>query len=290
MKKIVYSAILIFLFLLPSASFGFGVIKNISAPVTGNFSLSPTKIEFDLEEGSIVKKELRISNGTGIPSEFQIDLEDVFDTDKNYQGNTLKISEYISVDNKKFRLDHGEEATVIITAHIPENNIEKFVGGAVLVSRRGLNIPTSNNSQVIVRSGSLVFINIDKTALRSGFLNSFEYAGDGIFRISFKNTGEAKLNPYGFIELRDIFGNLVERKNIEPWFVLPESDKINEINWEIPSKLQPLYKAHLVLYPGYGGGENTENESIFVYNFYTIFIYLFLFIIILIKFLKYVKK
>lgn len=307
MRKIFCVILLVFLMSSPTTVFGFSVLKNISAPVTNNFSLSPVKLEFEINEGAVATKEIHIFNGSGVTSEFGIEFEDMYSDENISQPNVSKFSRYVSVDNKKFILEQGEEATVIVSVRVPEGNRDKFVSGAILVSRRGLKDIASNGSSVTMRSGALVFIDIGKTAIRSGYLNKFNYVGNGVFSVHFKNTGESKLNPYGYIEFKDFWGRLAGKTTIEPWFVLPGTERSINVKWDIPSKLSPMYKAHLVLYPGYGGGENTENTSITIYNFYSLSatasepgnllligsLYLLspiFLIIIFIKFFQYVKK
>lgn len=292
MRKIFCGIIVVCLLSMPVASFGFSIIKNISAKVTGNFSLSPTNLEFQLDDGSIVKKELRIYNGTGVASEFVVEFEDVFADENAVPASVSKISKYISVDNKKFILDQGEQATIVVSAAVPENNFDKFVGGAVLVSRRA--IPgDSGTAEIVTRLGALVFVDIGKAVVKSGHLSEFRYSGDGVFNIKFKNTGYSKLNPYGFIEFEDFMGRSTGKVDIDPWFVMPSTERGTNIGWEMPSGLSPWYNALLVLYPGYGGPENTVNESIRIYNLYTISIYTLLLafiIIIFVKFFKHGKK
>lgn len=288
MKKILFQAFLIYLLAAPATSLGFVIVKNITAPATGGFSLSPGKLEFQINEGERVTRELRVLNGSGATSEFKITFGEMAGIK---QSGSLGIDKYISVDNDKFILESGEEAIVTVTANIPDRNSSKFAGGTILVSRKIVGAP--EGSQIASRIGSLVFVDIGKTAVRSGYLSDFKYTENKGFEIVFKNTGEAHLNPYGFIEIRNIFGDFSERKIIEPWYVLPGTERTREIIWDFPSKLSPLYKAQLVLYPGYGVPENTENVSIIVYNFYAIFAYIILFlflIIIVIKYLKNAKK
>jgi hypothetical protein len=227
---------------------------------------------------------LRVKNNSGVTSEFNIEFEDVFADGP--KAGASKISKYISVDNNKFILGHGEEAILTVTAKIPSDNRDKFVGGAILVTRRDPAEKVSGTSRVLTRLGTLVFVDIGKIATRSGSLVGFNYSGGNVFTINFKNTGEAKLNPYGVIEFRNIYGGLTEIKEIEPWFVLPATEKSIEVKWDTLSKFSPLYSAHLVLYPGYGDAENTANESVRVYNFYAIFSYIFLPVFLIIIFKK----
>ncbi|HRY62919.1 MAG TPA: hypothetical protein P5056_04090, partial [Candidatus Paceibacterota bacterium] len=270
-------------------SFGFSVVKHIDVPVTKSFSIGPSKLEFQVDEGNIVKKELHIFNASGVDSLFNISFEDIFDKATVTPG-VPKISKYLSVDNNNFLLKHGEEAVIDVFVKVPELNTDKFVGGAVLVSRRDA---SSDATKISARLGALVFVDIGKMAKRSGYVTNFKYLEDGAFDIVFKNTGEAKLNPYGFIEFRNILGDYSGRSVVSPWYVLPGTERTLKINWERPSVFSPVYNAHLVMYPGFGGPEGTENISIRVYNFCAISAYVILsllFIIIFIKYIRHAKK
>lgn len=272
-------------FLTPLSVFGFSVIRNVSMPVTGDFVLHPSKLEFDLTANRNDNRELVVTNRSGLPMQFSVDLEDSEIKDK-----IPKISEYVFIDNKNFILQHGEEAHIKISALVPSLNTEKFVSGVIMVSGGLVDGGASGDSRVITRVGALVFIDIGKIAVRNGAVKSFSYDKNGRFLLEFSNTGESKLNPYGFIVVKNIFGRIVEEIKIEPWFVLPNSDRTNEINWITPSFMQPLYKAQLVLYPGFGDPGKTENKFISIYNFFSIFIYLTSLFLSIIIFKKIFKK
>jgi hypothetical protein len=284
-KKILSLSFLVAIFLAPSLSFGFSVIRNISMPVTGDFVLRPAKLEFDLTNVRNEHKDLVVTNRSGLPMQFSVDLED-----SNNQNEVTKISKYVFVDNKNFILQHGEEAHIKISALVPISNTEKFISGVIMVSGGLFDRATSDESRVITRAGTLVFLDIGKIAVRNGEVKTFTYDKNGRFLVEFSNTGESKLNPYGFIIIKDIFGRIVEEIKIDPWFVLPDSNRINEINWSAPNFLQPMYKAQLVLYPGFGDAEKTENKFVFIYNFISIFVYFVLLFLLIIMFKKIFKK
>jgi hypothetical protein len=52
------------------------------------------------------------------------------------------------------------------------------------------------------------------------------------FGVLFENTGSMHLNPYGSIRVQNIFGEEVGFIEIQPWFVLPKSLRLREVNWD----------------------------------------------------------
>jgi hypothetical protein len=70
------------------------------------------------------------------------------------------------------------------------------------------------------------------------------------FQITSQNTGNVHLSPYGVIEIKDVFGRVVEQKEVEPWFVMPKSIRLRETKWN-SDFLIGKYTATLSLNRGY---------------------------------------
>jgi hypothetical protein len=48
-------------------------------------------------------------------------------------------------------------------------------------------------------------------------------------RIEYKNSGNVSLNPYGILEIKNVFGEIVSRKILDPWYTLPDSIRTRDI-------------------------------------------------------------
>ncbi|MBC7074398.1 hypothetical protein H5T58_03415, partial [Candidatus Parcubacteria bacterium] len=69
----------------------------------------------------------------------------------------------------------------------------------------------------------------------------------------FENKGNVHLAPYGIIEVFNFWGKKISEIEVAPWFVLPNSLKLKEINWKENRILVGKYKAVATIDRGYKG-------------------------------------
>jgi hypothetical protein len=50
--------------------------------------------------------------------------------------------------------------------------------------------------------------------------------------ILYENTGSVHVNPYGQLSITNMFGEEVGFVELEPWFVLPNSLRVRELDWD----------------------------------------------------------
>jgi hypothetical protein len=112
----------------------------------------------------------------------------------------------------------------------------------VLVSteRTNADIEASSRSPIIARIGSLFFVTVRGDVERAGSVKSINTvdgkwwyeAGPVNLAILSENTGSVHLNPYGEINITNMFGEQVGFVELEPWFVLPMSLRSREVLWD----------------------------------------------------------
>lgn len=142
-------------FLLPSISSAFTVTQMSDVPVKGDFVLFPAKINLTMSAEQTAVGKINILNRSGESSNFYIDLENREDE------AGLNFSDYSSVDNNNFTLQHGEKIEVDLNIKFPYNFGQKDAGGIVFVSSQKTDeAQKTSGAKVIARLGSRVEIDI----------------------------------------------------------------------------------------------------------------------------------
>lgn len=257
--------------LLPTTVFGqYENIKNA-------FIISPTKQEIKLSGGESVIRNIYVTNKFNYDADFVVTVEDV--SGSNLENEVIKyygkglgpysIRNYIIVENDHIRIPAGQTKVIPVLISLPAKIKPGGLYGGIFVSlakEKKDNLPNVSS-----RAGSLIFLKIKGDVEERGLVKNFGLsAGKKIiwnnkpvdFQVSFENTGNIYLNPYGVIEVKNLTGKVIDRLPIDPWFVFPDSVRTRLIT----SDRLPLFgyfTATLTLNHGY----TVSKASVLEYNF-----------------------
>jgi hypothetical protein len=112
------------------------------------------------------------------------------------------------------------------------------------------------SAAIISRIGVLFFVTVPGAGNYEGKLESFStqsnYFTEGPipFQMLFRNTGNMHLNPSGEITITNMIGTQVDTLEVEPWFALPGSLRLREVEWN-RTALMGRYTAEAVIARGY---------------------------------------
>lgn len=230
-----------------------------------SFSLSPAKVELSLAPGQSNITNLLVRNDQDRTVRFFVEVEDFVGSDSpesavqllNEENSPYSLKRYISVGAGEFFLGPGQTRLVPVAITLPASAPPGGLYSAVLVSTEkvgsGPITPT-----VRTRVGSLFFVRIDGPVNESGALTGFGLVGGrvkflspGSFFINYKNDGNVYLNPYGVIEIKNIFGQKISQLPIDPWFVMPDSERVRDLaSADLPG--WGIYRAEIFMNRGYG--------------------------------------
>ena len=240
-------------------------------PPAGDFSIGPGKTELWMDPGDKVTKEISIINRIGRIMNFIIEIEDFRGSNDPERTVVLlgdergpySLKDYLHPEIMEFTLKHGERMILPIEISIPEDAEPGGLYGSVLVRNEapgpGIEIEkqkAASGVKVISRLGTLFFIRVKGDVKEDGFLEDFKTTKDFYekgpipFEILFKNNGSTHLIPYGLIEIKNILGRKIEEIELEPWFAMPDSLRLREVNWE-RGLLLGRYTANLKVNRGY---------------------------------------
>lgn len=221
--------------------------------VFNDFVLGPGKIELDLKPGETKTVELTVSNRMGQAEEFEFQIEDAAggkasDKPVILLGNDrgpYTLRDYIHIPALRFELQNMERARIPVTVTLPADAEPGGRYGSVLVSvvsqKANVGDPNSTSpaSAIVSRIGTLFFVTTPGTVETEGELTAFDtiphrkffFSGPVNFGLLFENKGAIHLNPYGDVSITNMFGEEVGFVELDPWFVLPQSERTREVTW-----------------------------------------------------------
>lgn len=257
MKKIFFQIFLtaiLFIFGL-SPVLAYEIQDLVDTPVRDDFVLGPGKTELWMDPGDSFTKELLITNRLGKTMNFKITLED-FTGSRNPEETVVLLGEekgayslkdYLRPEITEFTLTHGQRIVLPIEISIPEDAEPGGFYGVVLVETIPSEFQTEEEKEkakgqlgLISRLGTLFFIRVKGDVVEDGFLKelklreekSFYERGPVSFELLFENNGNVHLTPYGIIEIKNLFGKKIDEVEIDPYFAMPDSLRLREIQWD----------------------------------------------------------
>lgn len=239
--------------------------------VFDDFVLSPGKVELEIAPGESKTVNINVANRIGEERIFEVDIEDlgisadperpVLLLGEDVGPYTLK--DLISVPSTQFPVPHAQRAIVPVTISVPADADPGGRYGSVLVKTvTSEAVPgdanTAPSSAIVSRIGTLFFITVPGVVERSGELvdfsttngQTFFQSGPIDFNILYRNNGSIHLNPYGEIQITNMFGEEVGFEELDPWFAMPNSERLRTVSWN-RDMLYGKYTAIIKLNRGY---------------------------------------
>lgn len=264
------------LFSVTCVGISMAVLVPFFAYASGTFSITPAKVELSVAPGETKRTEVNITNRLGKTTKFSVTVEDIVASSDpvvavELAGERISaytIKNFINISPASFELRDGEIQKITITVSLPRDVFPGGHYGAVLISSLptlSTGSQTGASAQIRARLGATILVRVPGRISESGKLQGFStvnnkklFSGGPVdFQILFENSGNVHVNPYGLITVRNIFGRKVSEIPVEPWFVLPESERTRLISWT-PRFAVGRYRAELVLNRGY---ENILDEK-----------------------------
>lgn len=221
--------------------------------VVGDFVVGPGKIDLTLKPGESRVIEMTVTNRTGERRMFNLTTEDAAgSTDINTPivllGNDrgpYSLKDYLHFSHAHFELGQNERARVPVTISVPLDAEPGGLYGSVLVDTVAIKADSGESentvpqSAIVARIGTLFFITVPGHVEKDGKLKKFAtipethflQGGPVKFGIYYENNGPIHLAPYGEIRIKNMLGEEVDFVQLEPWFVLPSSQRLREVSW-----------------------------------------------------------
>ncbi len=229
---------LLAMIILGMPTIAFALVRDMPVDVTlkNDFVLSPAKIEMTMRPGQSETKYLYITNRFMVPAIFSISVQDFSGSSNPQDGATLvniaSAQNYFNITDASFTSASGEWGMVAANVTIPTAGVasgEFFAALLVSGTPQGL---AGGAAKIVSRLGALFFVRTQSNVVEAGVLKDFNFQQSDTlnkkqsFTLTFENTGTTHLNPYGGIEVRNMFGKLIRVIPVDPWFVMPQFTRI----------------------------------------------------------------
>lgn len=278
---------------------------------TGDFDIGPTSFIINAKAGDTVNRTIQVTSRDGKKSDYFIEVED-FEGSKSDPSQSHMLlgknkgnygaKDWVTPEFTTFSLSHGQRLFFNVQIKIPDNADSGEHYFAVLISRKPVTDTTNANNQdkpnivITSRVGSLFLVNVEGNVIQKGSLDSF-VAQSNIFtkapakmQVVFKNEGTVHLEAKGEVQIKNLFGSIVETIPVESFNILRDSVRSREISTSTnPNKLLiGRYTASIKLERGYDGIVDTRELSFwyFPWREIAIVIGVLLAIIILVKLIR----
>lgn len=293
----------------------FAIVLGIAAPASaftvqkltdikdeGDFVVGPGKVELYMAPGESVMKEVMVTNRTGRKLTFQLSVEDIqgsFDTETpvallgNEKG-PYTLKDFIKPEKGEFELNSGERALVNVSVALPADTEPGGRYGALVVSTKPES-PKSSTANIVSRLAVLYYVRVKGDVLEKASFSEFKTSknifssGPVPFEMTVRNDGNVHLTPSGKIEVTSMTGKKVGVMKVDPWFILPNSMKMRQMNWDTSAMLFGKYKAIASINLGYGDDITTKETTFWIIPWKTI-VTLFVLVVIVILILEWFKK
>lgn len=240
-----FMAVLVFMALWPAAANGYTVEKHDDA-VTGQFVISPTKVELEMKPGESASRDIMVVNRTGSTLTIEFSMEDfegsvdpaqatVFLGDENSAWGARK---WLEPEISSIVLKHGETVTLHTKINVPKN-AEPGGHYAALFAFSTYETENEQGSAINITSrvGTLFLIKVAGNVLEEGNLSKpevsrFSEYGPIDIGLVFNNQGNVHLKPSGRVIITNILGQAVAEIPVAEWVVLPESSRRNIVKWD----------------------------------------------------------
>lgn len=274
------------LLIIPGNVNAYTIEKHEEAPVENRFVVGPAKIEVEVSPGETKIVVLTVENRTGRRQTFTISFED-FVGSKNLEETVallgseksdMSLKDFLFVEKKEFSLEQGDRLILPVNISLSGNASPGGKFGAILVSAkndsRGISADDRAyiGTNVVGQVATLIFATVPGDTSIQGQLISFATKGQKKFfgtsnisvRLTYENTGNVNLNPYGGITVTNMFGKVVQKIPLDPWYALPDSLRIRDVVI-VGDQMFGKYTATAQINRGYGDIVDEKLISYFVF-------------------------
>lgn len=240
-----FMALVLFMMLWPALAGGYTVEKHDDA-VTGQFVISPTKVELEIKPGESAEREIAVANRTGSTITIEFSMEDFEGSTDPSQATVFFGDEDSSWGARKWLepelasivLKQGETVTFRTKINVPKS---AEPGGHYAALFAFSTYETEDEAGTAInitsRVGTLFLIKVAGSVVEQGNLSkpeisTFSEYGPIDIGLIFSNEGNIHLKPSGRVIITNILGQSVAEIPVPEWVVLPESSRRNIIKWD----------------------------------------------------------
>ncbi|PIQ75902.1 hypothetical protein COU78_07035 [Candidatus Peregrinibacteria bacterium CG10_big_fil_rev_8_21_14_0_10_49_24] len=224
--------------------------------VRNHFRVGPARHILTLAPGSGATVDISVLNLQGKDSLYILSSED-YAADSSQQGSAKFYGSetdgpyparlWMRPEVTRLPLHHGEKGFVRIHVLVPRDAEPGDHQAAIMVQESGTD-EQQGGFKVLSRVAALFIVTVegdiseDTRIVRLRPRYALNWSSPITLLLSGRNDGTVHSIPYGTIEIRNIFGAVVDEIPVQNWVLLRNSEKEREFNWE-PKFALGYYKA-----------------------------------------------
>lgn len=269
------AAAILLVLILPHPARGYTVEKHSEQEI-GQYVLSPTKYELDMDPGEKANRELIVSNRTGQTVTLEFGTED-FEGSQNPSEATVFLGgeagaysakDWIKPEVNSIVLQQGETLTMNVAITVPKSAEPGGHYASLFASTTIESQQDGSAVNITSRLGCLFLIRVSGAIVEEGSLSTPEISGfseSGPVQIGlvFTNSGNIHLKPSGRILITNFLGQTVAEIPVKEWVVLPDASRRTTVEWDTGYQLG-RYTAKAEINYGSGDVEVIMSRSFWV--------------------------
>ncbi len=254
---------------------GFSIVPQTDIYFGDDFQLGPTRHVLSLAPGEEKRLEIQLTNRERTESSYTLLTEDFTSGDArnpialfSRALGPFSARSWVTLPSRSVRLKSAERAYLPVTVRVPANASAGDHYTAVVI-QRDLPSEVPSGFNVVSRVASLLLITVEGDVVRDGSLQGLTSARGvywslpATFTAEYRNTGTVHLVPTGAVRIKNLFRAVVDEIPVRDWYVLRESSRLREIQWQ-PTFALGYYTATLSVTRGEGAPAEEQTVSFWV--------------------------
>ena len=197
---------------------------------------------YTLESGETKKGKVDVINSSNEPQDIKIYPVDAVTTQDGAfapepeDKEKIDVGAWITLSESEVSLRPKETKTIKFTIKVPENvEVGDHMGAIIAQNKKIPEAEEGTGMRIVTRVGARIYLTVPGELIKKLEFEKFTWKLEDrqvTFYLDLANKGNVRLSPKGEIEIKNIFGKVIDKIEITEREVFPRSTIIVPIKWE----------------------------------------------------------
>ncbi len=197
---------------------------------------------YTLESGETKKGKVDVINSSNEPQDIKIYPVDAVTTQDGAfapepeDKEKIDVGAWITLSESEVSLRPKETKTIKFTIKVPENvEVGDHMGAIIAQDKEIPEAEEGTGMRIVTRVGARIYLTVPGELIKKLEFEKFTWKLEDrqvTFYLDLANKGNVRLSPKGEIEIKNIFGKVIDKIEITEREVFPRSTIIVPIKWE----------------------------------------------------------
>jgi len=197
---------------------------------------------YTLESGETKKGKVDVINSSNEPQDIKIYPVDAVTTQDGAfapepeDKEKIDVGAWITLSESEVSLRPKETKTIKFTLKVPENaEVGDHMGAIIAQNKKIPEAEEGTGMRIVTRVGARIYLTVPGELIKKLEFEKFTWKLEDrqvTFYLDLANKGNVRLSPKGEIEIKNIFGKVIDKIEITEREVFPRSTIIVPIKWE----------------------------------------------------------